>query len=354
MEMTATKQYFCGYHCQKCGAFNIEVGEIQGIADTMKKAEERLEERYWIMKSDVVNRKAYELPGIKGVCKECGTRQAWCMFEKIGLSMGKVIVGVLAVLAAASVGFMLAMWSVFPLWIGSMIILAFIMLVILSSRKISAMYWAPVCRQVDEQFSRITQWNPYPYIMRENDYVNLLDERAVELKQAIESWKKKKLEEWWNEYQKRKAAPKPPRVPKIPLRYPFTQWYTYGSPHLGISQHDPVVEFVDAKTGKRTTIIDEDRNIVNFPGIEGRERIEKMIGEGSLVPFNSFGARFSRAENGVYRMIWEVQPDGRFWEDEDGFGGTSDDEIQLCALIGQEGRFITPFRLYSINGIVQE
>ena len=45
-------------------------------------------------------------------------------------------------------------------------------------------------------------------------------------------------------------------------------------------------------------------------------------------------------------MIWTIQLDGRFWEDEEGFGGTSDNEIRLSAILDKNGRFITPFRLY--------
>ena len=353
MQITVTKEYFCGYYCQKCGAFNVEEGEVYSESETRQKAEERLEERYWKIKDDVINRKAYKMRGIKGVCKECGTKQAWCMFDTISLKMGRAILGVMIALAVTSAGFALAMRSIFPLWAGGMIFIALILLLGLSDEKISEMLWEPVCRQVDEQLASITQWNPYPYIMSQADYVNVRDERSVKLKQMIEMRKKEKWQQQWDEYQKRMAKPKVPRQPQIPARYPFTQWHTYGSPYYGIAEHDPVVEFVDPKTGNRTTIIDEDRKIVNFPGIEGRDEIQKMMGEGNLIPYNSFGVQFCKEENGRYRMIWEVQPDGRFWEDEDGFGGTSDDEIQLCALIDQEGRFITPFYLYCINGVIR-
>lgn len=144
--------------------------------------------------------------------------------------------------------------------------------------------------------------------------------------------------------------PTPPQRPNCPEKYPFTQWVAYGNPRYGIAPNDPVVEFVNEKTGKRTTIIDEKRRIMRFPGIENEEKIREMINEGSLLPFNSFGVRFYEAENDCYEMVWEVQPDGRFWEDEDGFGAPPDDEIKLSAIINQEGRFITPFRLYNARG----
>ena len=143
-----------------------------------------------------------------------------------------------------------------------------------------------------------------------------------------------------------------PVQPRIPEEYPFTQWYAYGDPMYGIMPNDPVVEFVEEKSGRRTTIIDENRTILNFPGIENEEKIRRMLGEGSLLPYNSFGVEFRTMEDGTYQMIWEIQPDGQmFWQDEDGFGGTSDSEIKLCAIIDQQGRFITPFVLYTVNGI---
>lgn len=134
--------------------------------------------------------------------------------------------------------------------------------------------------------------------------------------------------------------------PALPEKYPFTQWHAYGSPAYGIVPTDPLVEFVDQKTGRRTVIIDENRRIVNFPGIENEEEIEEKLGEGSMIPFNLFGVSFTVAEKECYEMIWTIQLDGRFWEDEEGFGGTSDNEIRLSAILDKNGRFITPFRLY--------
>lgn len=142
--------------------------------------------------------------------------------------------------------------------------------------------------------------------------------------------------------------------PKIPELYPFTQWFAYGDPMYGIASNELVVEFVGEKTGRRTAIIDEKRAIQNFPGIENEEKIREMLGEGSLMPYNSFGVEFRTMGDDRYQMIWEVQPDGQmFWQDEYGFGGTSDAEIKLSAIIDQQGRFATPFVLYSVNGIKQ-
>lgn len=49
-------------------------------------------------------------------------------------------------------------------------------------------------------------------------------------------------------------------------------------------------------------------------------------------------------------MDWMVQPDGRYWEDEYGFGRSFDEEIILYAYLNNNGSFITPFRIYSLGG----
>ena len=48
-------------------------------------------------------------------------------------------------------------------------------------------------------------------------------------------------------------------------------------------------------------------------------------------------------------MLWEIQPDGRYWADGDGFGAESDYEIQLYSYLDVQGKFTAPFRIYSIG-----
>lgn len=52
----------------------------------------------------------------------------------------------------------------------------------------------------------------------------------------------------------------------------------------------------------------------------------------------------------IQRMVWEIQPDGRYWEDDDGFGGESDLEILLYTYLDDKGNFTGSFRTYSIGG----
>ena len=43
-------------------------------------------------------------------------------------------------------------------------------------------------------------------------------------------------------------------------------------------------------------------------------------------------------------FFWMVQPDGRYWEDEDGFGAEKNIEITLLAKFDKNGKFVTKFQ----------
>ena len=140
------------------------------------------------------------------------------------------------------------------------------------------------------------------------------------------------------------------KTKKMPERYPFTEWYTYGMHMYKTKNEDPTVEFVEESTGRRRTLVNESGKIVGFPGIEMGDWAEDLTDPKCLAPVVRFQSDFSRVENGPwdrrYMMIWQVQPDGRYWEDEDGFGGTSDPEIYLYAFINENGDFSGKFRIY--------
>lgn len=48
--------------------------------------------------------------------------------------------------------------------------------------------------------------------------------------------------------------------------------------------------------------------------------------------------------NGVTLVMWTLQPDGCYYADEDGFGMTEDEDINLYAYIDKEGHIIVPFQ----------
>ena len=50
-------------------------------------------------------------------------------------------------------------------------------------------------------------------------------------------------------------------------------------------------------------------------------------------------------KNGVAEVRWEINPDGRFYCDEDGFGMTNDKEINLYGAIDRKGKVVKKFTL---------
>jgi len=56
-----------------------------------------------------------------------------------------------------------------------------------------------------------------------------------------------------------------------------------------------------------------------------------------------FVAEATRLDEETFLLRWMVQPDGRYYADEDGFGAEHDEEIVLYARFDKRGRFIEPF-----------
>lgn len=127
---------------------------------------------------------------------------------------------------------------------------------------------------------------------------------------------------------------------------PFTQWVTFGDHRYRSPGERCDVEYVDERLGIRKSIVDNKGNIIGFPGIEKGDWMKFLSSSKCLKPVVKFRTEFEEYDDTHYIMIWEVQPDGRYWEDEDGFGGTDDMEVCLYALIDHAGCFTGPFRIY--------
>lgn len=140
-----------------------------------------------------------------------------------------------------------------------------------------------------------------------------------------------------------------PSVDSTKKKVDFSASYTLGN-HLYRSRGEKVsIEFDNAERGIHKQIIDDGGRILQFPGIIQEEFWIKKINMGSLEPVVRYRSSFESLGNGKYRMLWQIQPDGRYWEDEDGFGAESDEEISLYADIDQDGNFLGPFRIYELG-----
>lgn len=60
--------------------------------------------------------------------------------------------------------------------------------------------------------------------------------------------------------------------------------------------------------------------------------------------FPSFIRNFS---NGIAMVEWQLIPDGRFWMDDDGYGMTPDEELNIYGFIDSRADIVEPFRYYS-------
>ena len=125
----------------------------------------------------------------------------------------------------------------------------------------------------------------------------------------------------------------------------LTQTVVFGMHQYRRAGEDSTVCFVDETRGIRKMLVDSVGKIQNFPGIKDRETVEEIVGARALEPQIRFRTSFEKRED-RWKVYWQVQPDGRYWEDEDGFGGTNDDEVHLCTYVDSNGDFTGPFELH--------
>ncbi len=108
--------------------------------------------------------------------------------------------------------------------------------------------------------------------------------------------------------------------------------------------------FSDHRRGLLRLIVHR-RVFLDFPGIDERDLpvILANYEEGLPIPEEiCFGWSADRVKDG-FVFLWVIQPDGRYYEDEDGFGGESQEEITLFARMDGNGAFVTQFRLCEIG-----
>jgi len=90
-------------------------------------------------------------------------------------------------------------------------------------------------------------------------------------------------------------------------------------------------------------IVDRNGEINNFPGIEKGER-EKNLKIPLVGTKTQFRFWIYPYKDGKSSVEWTLQPDGRYFADEDGFGWEHFDEITLYSCIDTNGLFTEPFK----------
>ena len=129
----------------------------------------------------------------------------------------------------------------------------------------------------------------------------------------------------------------------------FNHYVTWGDNCYGTPNYDrhPVV-FDNRRLGVAKTIVDASGNIRDFPGIAHPEVVSQYTRRHELgrIHFRSTVKNL----HGSWALVWQVEPEGRYWEDDDGFGATSAVEVNLYARLDELGRFVEPFRIFEIGG----
>ncbi len=85
------------------------------------------------------------------------------------------------------------------------------------------------------------------------------------------------------------------------------------------------------------TITDDDIDWDSLNGLP-EKAIKRAQAHSGLFPTIVYG--FS---DGVAQVKWQINPDGRYYQDDDGFGMTDDDEIAQWGKIDRTGKVVVPF-----------
>ena len=129
----------------------------------------------------------------------------------------------------------------------------------------------------------------------------------------------------------------------------LTQTVIFGMHPYRSADEDSSVYFVDENRGIRKMLTDSRGNIQNFPGMIKEDFWAKEVAPNYLKPCVGFRSSFEKREDG-WLFLWQLQPDGWYWADEDGFGAEKDVEVILYTFVDLDGNFTGPFRLYSLDG----
>lgn len=130
----------------------------------------------------------------------------------------------------------------------------------------------------------------------------------------------------------------------------LTQTVVFGMHRYRTAEEDSTVYLVNERLGIRKKLVDSLGNIQNFPGIIKEDFWLEEVSANSLKPQIRFRSSFEPRENG-WIFEWQIQPDGRYWEDEDGFGAEKDLEVVLYTFVDHRGEFSGPFRLYKLGSV---
>lgn len=105
--------------------------------------------------------------------------------------------------------------------------------------------------------------------------------------------------------------------------------------------HNVSMELYNGEDQLVKRITDRFGYFIDFPGVVHGDWCELLTG--GYEERIEFASSVYKFKHGFALFSWTLQPDGRYWADEDGFGAEKDDEVRLYSYINKAGEFVTPF-----------
>ena len=113
--------------------------------------------------------------------------------------------------------------------------------------------------------------------------------------------------------------------------------YGYWKPrYLVDKRNESAVEFLYGTTLQTVTTQDVDWQSLNGLPDEIVSRARRLDAR--------FPTSVYKYKEGVACVSWQINPDGRYYEDEDGYGMTDDEEITLYGYVDRTGKPLVAFR----------
>lgn len=136
--------------------------------------------------------------------------------------------------------------------------------------------------------------------------------------------------------------PVPPKEPRSPLgNGMYWEFDSVPNGYGGYKNVNVWLLKVDDPDFRRC-IVNRAGDIQHFPGFKDRAW-ESALDIPAADQRVKFVFWISPYQDGKARVRWLIQPDGRYFEDEDGFGAEHCDEIEVYSFLDEQGRFTEPF-----------
>ena len=121
--------------------------------------------------------------------------------------------------------------------------------------------------------------------------------------------------------------------------------------YIGISNEYGNKSYIlyNRETGEKYEMLDKNGYaiFINDDDFLMSDKYSQMHQEMIKKRYPQYGFSIEYFKNGVACVIWTIQPDGRYWADDDGYGGTDDVEENLVAYINKLGKVVVPFQWVS-------